>query len=128
MKVIKMVQRQFLKTRFSRCILYRHNAAIGTDWNLFFFKDIHCSRTGQYCKLNLKLKLSTWTYFPEVWVSMEPLRLMGCIRLGGRGGVGVLHYRGEWTKELLCQKRHEKKMDQNMVYVYMFCVLLEDKK
>ena len=22
---------------FSRCLLYRHNAAIGTDWNLFFW-------------------------------------------------------------------------------------------
>ena len=25
------------KNRFSRCMLYRHNAAIGTDWNLFFW-------------------------------------------------------------------------------------------
>ena len=31
---ISMVQ--FLKTRFSRCMLYMHNAAIGTDWNIFF--------------------------------------------------------------------------------------------
>ena len=25
------IQREFLKTRFSRCMLYRHNAAMGTD-------------------------------------------------------------------------------------------------
>ena len=31
------IQREFLKTRFSRCMLYRHNAAIGTTWNLFFW-------------------------------------------------------------------------------------------
>ena len=28
---VGQVQREFLKTRFSRCILYRRNAAIGTD-------------------------------------------------------------------------------------------------
>ena len=28
---------RFLKTRFSRCMLYRHNTAIGADWNLFFW-------------------------------------------------------------------------------------------
>ena len=32
----------FSKTRFSRWMLYRHNAAIGTDWNLCFFGIIHC--------------------------------------------------------------------------------------
>ena len=26
-----IIQRDFFKTRFSRCMLYRHNAAIGTD-------------------------------------------------------------------------------------------------
>ena len=31
------VLRDFFKTRFSRCMLYRHNAANGTDWNLFFW-------------------------------------------------------------------------------------------
>ena len=36
-----LVQREFLKTRFSRCMLYMHNAAIGIDWNLFF-GIIHC--------------------------------------------------------------------------------------
>ena len=36
-KYIRMVHREFLKNRFSRCMLYRHNAAIGADWNLFFF-------------------------------------------------------------------------------------------
>ena len=35
------LQREFLKTRFSRCMFYRHNAAIGTDCNLFF-GIIHC--------------------------------------------------------------------------------------
>ena len=28
---IYVIQREFLKTRYSRCMLYRHNAAIGTD-------------------------------------------------------------------------------------------------
>ena len=28
---------RFFKTRFSGCMLYRHNAAIGTNWNLFFW-------------------------------------------------------------------------------------------
>ena len=32
--MLDKVQRDFLKTRFSRCMLYRHNAAIRTDWNL----------------------------------------------------------------------------------------------
>ena len=31
------LQRDFLKTSFSHCMLYRHNAAIGTDWNLVFW-------------------------------------------------------------------------------------------
>ena len=30
------ILRDFLKIRFSRCMLYRHNAAIGTDWKLVF--------------------------------------------------------------------------------------------
>ena len=30
------IQREFFKTRFSRCKLHSHNAAIGSDWNLFF--------------------------------------------------------------------------------------------
>ena len=34
--VLIEVQRDFLKTMFSRFILYRHNAAIGTDGNLFW--------------------------------------------------------------------------------------------
>ena len=29
--------RVFIKTRFSHCMLYRHNIAIGTDWNLVFW-------------------------------------------------------------------------------------------
>ena len=33
------LQREFLKTRFSRCMLYRHNAAIGTDLNLVFWNN-----------------------------------------------------------------------------------------
>ena len=33
----KNLSERFLKTRFSRCMLYyRHNAEIGTDWNLVF--------------------------------------------------------------------------------------------
>ena len=28
---------RFLKTRFSRCMLYRYNTAICTDWNLVFW-------------------------------------------------------------------------------------------
>ena len=31
------LQRDFLKTRFSRYMLYRHNAAIGTDLNLVYW-------------------------------------------------------------------------------------------
>ena len=31
------MQRDFFKTRFSRCILYRHNNAIGTDLCLIFW-------------------------------------------------------------------------------------------
>ena len=31
------IQRDFKKAMFSRCMLYRHNAVIGTDWNLFFW-------------------------------------------------------------------------------------------
>ena len=34
---IRHVLRDFLKTIFSSCMLYRHNAAIGTDWNLVFW-------------------------------------------------------------------------------------------
>ena len=30
-KYIRMVHREFLKNRFSRCMLYRQNAAIGAD-------------------------------------------------------------------------------------------------
>ena len=32
-----ILQRDFLKTRFSRCMLYRHNAAIGKNRNLVFW-------------------------------------------------------------------------------------------
>ena len=49
------IQRYFLKTRFPRCMLYRHNAAIGTDCNLFFWYNSLYVRRKQL----LKIKLST---------------------------------------------------------------------
>ena len=33
------IHRDLKKTGFLRCMLYRHNAAIGTDWNLVFWDD-----------------------------------------------------------------------------------------
>ena len=50
-----ILQREFLKTRVSSCMLYRHNAAIGTDWNLvFWYNSLYVRR-----KKILKIKLST---------------------------------------------------------------------
>ena len=58
-KMFLQVQREFLKTRFSRCMLYRHNAAIGTDWNLFFLDN------------SLYLSIYLYIYYPYIF-RLEP--------------------------------------------------------
>ena len=64
------IQREFLKTRFSRCMLYRHIAAICTDWNLVFWDNslyisFFLSKFVYILYLSVYLYVLTYLYFPN---------------------------------------------------------------
>ena len=55
------IQRYFLKTRFSLCMLYRRNAAIGKDWNLVFMDNsLYLIISQQFLKWSTKKTSKKW--------------------------------------------------------------------
>ena len=62
---IRQIQKDFLKTRFKRSMLYRQNAAIGTDLNLFFW-DNH----------SIQYKESCWRIIVFFWRIFEDISIL----------------------------------------------------
>ena len=66
----------YLLTRFSCCMLYRHNATIGTDWNLVFwdnslYKNWICHSNENYAKCINRAANSKLLYYSYRTVRMD---------------------------------------------------------